>query len=75
MSEQEVNKQRLDAIELVMETVLPMLISAAPNQKQIRARLLQLEEAPPAHMKDSNALGYLVDAIEKACPDNDAAPL
>lgn len=67
ISDQEVNKQRLDAIELVVETVLPMLITMLPNQEVIRAKLLQLVERPPAHMQDNVALGLLVEEIEMAC--------
>ncbi|MEA9675872.1 hypothetical protein VDF37_14565 [Xanthomonas campestris pv. raphani] len=75
LSEKEVSDQRLDAIELVLEVVLPMLISNAPNQRQIRRRLLELADAPPAHMSDNTTLPLLVDAIESACPDTDASPL
>ncbi|MCW1981601.1 hypothetical protein FHY25_001517 [Xanthomonas arboricola] len=75
LSEKEVSDQRLDAIELVLEVVLPLLISNSPNQKQIRRQLMDLAQAPPAHMSDNTALPLLLDAIESACPDNDASPL
>lgn len=75
MTDQEIHQERLDAIELILEVVLPMLISAAPNQKDIRQRLLQLAQTPPSHMKDNTALPFLVDAIELACPDDAASPL
>lgn len=71
MTDQECNEQRLDAIEAVLELVLPMLIAESPRQQEIRAALLGLAENPPTGMSENTALGMLVDAIDLRF---DAAP-
>lgn len=63
MTDQECNEQRLDAIEAVLELVLPMLIADSPRQREIRAALLGLPANPPTGMAGNTSLGALADAI------------
>lgn len=67
LTDQQICAQRLDAIEAVLEIVLPRLITRSPNQQVIRAALLDLVESPPSSLQENVAIGFLVDSIDLAC--------
>jgi len=67
LTDQQICAQRLDAIEAVLEIVLPRLITQSPNQQAIRAALLGLAENPPTNLQDNVAIGFLVDSIDLDC--------
>jgi|GEM_PF-5222782 len=69
LTDQQICAQRLDAIEAVLEIVLPRLITRSPNQQVIRAALLDLVESPPSNLQENVAIGFLVDSIDLACDE------
>ncbi len=61
--------QRVAALELILEHVLPMLIQDAPHQQDIRATLEEWAEQPPERMQENYAFVRTVDRLLDDIPD------
>ncbi|MBE2233039.1 MAG: hypothetical protein IAE85_06050 [Anaerolinea sp.] len=62
-------QQRVAALELIMETLLPMLIPGAQHAQDILATLREWDEEPPPEMTQNEAFHIAVQTLRDVLPD------
>jgi hypothetical protein len=64
-------RERVDALEMILGEILPMLIQDAPYERDVHQTLSEWFAEPPTRMRDNEAFVIFVQQLLDGLPDPD----